>query len=637
LQFVRNIIRWFTGSPLWLQLPLLLACAFVLVGLVAWHVLDRVTQSQIEQDTEDATRYRTNLIQAFWIDAILTSDRPAIDRGLKALGASDPNIHRMDMRDRNGTSLGTWIRSPDVALMRSGNMVNIEAIKFDERVVGHFTIEWDARPYREARLATARQMLRLFILGSLGLVGLLFLINHLMLIKPLRFLMHKVTRLHADAAEHADDLDEPTIMPAELRRLSATIEDAEVLLEEQTEQKLALATAENKQQLAEEAALAKANFLSTMSHEIRTPLTAILGYAEMIDESPLAVEDQEGLEMIQKSGLHLKRIADDILDFSKLDANRLMLSPEPFRIREFLEEAILTETPRAEKRNVEIRLELAPETPPIINTDRVRLKQVLLNLLSNAVKFTQNGTVDVRTIALAPRPSPDGKSPARPMLGIEVEDTGAGIPAEALESVFRPYSQVEVRRDRDKGGAGLGLAISQKLVGLMGGTIEVESEVGVGTTMQVSILADMKGAKKDAGKLAKFDKTMGERVPHKILIAEDNPVNQRLLQQTFKRFGYHSKPDHRFTVVFIDLNMPVLDGVETIKRIRQGAAGDRYRNLAASALTADVLASTEWRDWGFDDYLLKPLENEKICKFLTRTTRAGDGRASISANGTGSH
>jgi len=632
-------MRWISGRPLWFLLPALLLSAFFLVGFISWQMLDRHKHGQIERDIRDATRYRTNLIQAFWIDAILSSDRPAIDNGLKALGASDPNIHHLEIRGRDGTILGDWHRGSDVALRSPDNVVNEEAIQFDERTVGHFTIEWDAKPIRDARLAGIGLLMRWFTIGSLALVGLVMLINHFMLIRPLRHLMQKVARLRADPDSLPDALPEPAVMPGELRRLSSTIEETEVLLIGQTEQKLHLAAAENKQRAAEESAMEKANFLSTMSHEIRTPLTAILGYADMMDGTPLNTEDQEGLQMIIKSGLHLKRITDDILDFSKLDVKRLALSPEPFRLREFLEEAILTETPRAEKRNVELVLELAPESPPIINTDRVRLKQVLLNLLSNAIKFTQNGRVTVRTVSFQPRPSDTVGGVPRSILCIEVEDTGVGIPAESLDALFTPFCQVDVRRDRDRGGAGLGLAISQKLVSLMGGRIEVESTLGVGTTMRLTIFADMKGTQKKKSSGA-YDRTLGERVPHNILLAEDNSVNQRLLVQTFKRFGYKpmvvgdgqaaldallaSKPDEPFTVAFIDLNMPVMDGVEAIKAIRDGRAGEHYRNLAVSALTADVLASTEWRDWGFDDYLLKPLEKEKICRFLERSQRLGE-------------
>lgn len=639
MKVARNALRWITGRPLWLLLPVMLLVAFLLVGFICWQTLVHLKHGQIERDIRNATRYRTNLVQAFWIDAILSSDRPLIDNGLKALGASDPNIHRLEIRGRDGTMLGDWRRSSDVDLMRPGNLVNTEEIQFDGRTVGHFTIEWDTSPIRESRLTGMAQLFRWFVIGSVSLIGLVMLINHFLLIRPLRHLMQKVARLRTDPEALPDALPDPSVMPGELRRLSSTIEETEVLLIGQTQQKLDLAAAENKQRAAEESAMEKANFLSTMSHEIRTPLTAILGYADMMDGTPLATEDQEGLQMIIKSGLHLKRITDDILDFSKLDVKRLALSPEPFRIREFLQEAILTETPRAEKRNVELLLEIPSETPPIINTDRVRLKQVLLNLLSNAVKFTQHGTVTVRTVPVPPRPPTNGSDAPRTMICIEVEDTGAGIPEESLDSVFLPFSQVDVRRDRDRGGAGLGLAISQKLVGLMGGNIEVESTLGVGTTMRLAIFADMKGERKKTTS-GSYDRSLGERVPHNILLAEDNPVNQRLLMQTFKRFGYKpvvvsdgqaaldalasSKADQRFTIAFIDLNMPVMDGITAIKSIRDGLAGDHYRNLPVSALTADVLASTEWRDWGFDEYLLKPLEKEKICRFLERSQRLGE-------------
>lgn len=646
MRVARNVLSWIVGRPLWFLLPWMLLCAFCLVGFTSWHIMVRMKDRQIERDIRDATRYRTNLIQAFWIDAILTSDRPAIDKGLKALGRSDPNIHRLEIRNVAGSSLGDWRRSPDMAVMNPGSIVNEETIEFDDQPVGHFTIEWDAKPIREARLAGITKLIRWFLLGAISLLALVMLINHFLLIRPLRHLMDKVARLHTGPEALTDPLPEPVMMPGELRRLSSTIEETEVLLIGQTQQKLDLAAAENSRLVAEETAMEKANFLSTMSHEIRTPLTAILGYADMMDGTPLSAEEQESLRMITKSGLHLKRITDDILDFSKLDVKRLALSPEPFRLREFLEEAILTETPRADKRNVKLLLELASESPPIVNTDRVRLKQVLLNLLSNAIKFTQNGSVTVRTVAVPPGP-PAANGVAQPLLCIEVEDTGVGIPAESLESVFTAFSQVDVRRDRDRGGAGLGLAISQKLVGLMGGRIEVESTVGVGTTMRLAVFADMKGdAKKKAS--GAYDRTLGERVPHNILLAEDNPVNQRLLMQTFKRFGYKpivvgdgqaaldalsaSKADQQFTVAFVDLNMPVLDGIGAVKAIREGRAGEQYRNLPVSALTADVLAGTEWRDWGFDDYLLKPLEKEKICRFLERSQRVGDGEPSM--NGT---
>lgn len=380
---------------------------------------------------------------------------------------------------------------------------------------------------------------------------------------------------------------------------------------------------------AEAANRAKGDFLANMSHEIRTPLNAIIGMSDLLEHDPKGPEAKEFLETIRTSGGTLLELINDILDLSKIDAGQLKLESGPFDLKHCIEESVATFAAAAKLRGLKISAEIAPSVPACVAGDALRMRQILANLLSNAVKFTEKGVVVLRVFA-----AEDGG------VVFEVSDTGIGIRPEDHDKLFRNFSQVDSSTSRRFGGTGLGLAITQRLVTMMGGTITVDSASGRGSTFRVSIPfapADTASAGPPAatGEAILLDASFAEKFPMRILVVEDNPVNQRVVAIMLKRLGYEVSlaGDGRQALeafekspadfVLMDVQMPVMDGFEATRSLRakyDGAARPWIVALTANAMHGErevCLAQ------GMDDYIAKPVRQEQLAAALRRAGGAG--------------
>jgi signal transduction histidine kinase len=241
-----------------------------------------------------------------------------------------------------------------------------------------------------------------------------------------------------------------------------------------------LQTVHDAKEAALDAARAKSEFLAAMSHEIRTPLNGVIGMTDVLAATPLSPDQLDYVSTIQASGRALLGVINDVLDFSKIEAGRLDLEAEPVAVRPLADDAIAVVAQTATQRGVEVVCHVEPDVPEVVLGDGARLRQVALNLLSNAVKFTEAGTVTLRIDARRRRGT-------TVELQIRVSDTGIGIPEEHLGTLFESFTQVDASTTRRFGGTGLGLAITKRLAEQMGGTVSVESEVGVGSTFDVRI------------------------------------------------------------------------------------------------------------------------------------------------------
>lgn len=374
------------------------------------------------------------------------------------------------------------------------------------------------------------------------------------------------------------------------------------------------------------------DFLAAMSHEIRTPLTGVLGMVDLLRTEDLSERQRGYVEAMRVSGRHLLNVVNDILDFSRIESGRLDLEEIDFPLPAVLEGLRSLVHPRAVERGVNLRIEVQPGMPEVFRGDPVRLKQVLLNLVDNAIKFTSAGSVTVRV-----SPTPRGRAET---VQFEVADTGIGMQPEQMQRLFMPFTQADGSISRQYGGSGLGLAICKRLVEAMGGNIAAESTPGQGSVFRFHLPLHL-------GDALKLVDTAGasplQCAPQRILIAEDVPLNREILRTALGRQGHElvfaengaealaQMERQHFDLVLMDVQMPVMDGVEATQRIRQLAPPRRF--VPIIGLTANVMARERERYLaaGMDNCLSKPIDFDELAVTINKYCRAEDDRAAPQA------
>ncbi len=375
---------------------------------------------------------------------------------------------------------------------------------------------------------------------------------------------------------------------------------------------------------AEAANLAKSAFLARMSHELRTPMNAILGFAEILRrDTSITSSQQENLRIISNSGKHLLSLINDVLDMAKIDAGRMTLENSAFDLHHMVQDIIDLMGPRAEAKNLAMVLDQSTDLPRFVNADETKLRQILINLVGNAIKFTDQGSITLLLHA-----QPDNGSEL-PLLLLEVADTGIGISAADREVVFDPFIQVSSLKHQK--GTGLGLAITRKFVELMGGKISVQSALGKGSIFRVEIPIELAKESEvntltDRGRIVGLTQGQPE---YRILIVEDQAENSELLRQMLEPVGFQVRVAEdgmlgvkmfetwRPHFIWMDIRMPVMDGLEATRRIRTLEGG---RNVRIVAVTASVFKEEidNVKVAGMDDLIRKPFQADAIYDCLEK-------------------
>ena len=380
---------------------------------------------------------------------------------------------------------------------------------------------------------------------------------------------------------------------------------------------------------AEAADQAKSNFLANMSHEIRTPMNAITGMAEFILRDSRDAIAKKHAVMIKSASRTLLAIINDILDLSKIESGKMELVEDSYRMASLLNDVAAMIGVRLEEKPVEFRTDIYKGIPNRLYGDEVRIKQILINILGNAVKFTHEGSITLKM-----RHEKLDADHCR--LSVEVTDTGIGIKPEEMDNLFSSFTQVDTRRNRSVEGTGLGLAICQRLVRMMGGSIHVKSVYGKGTTFTfdlVNRVEDWRGIG-NVGHQIQADMGSAYQATFsapdaKVLVVDDNEMNLEVADGLLTPYGINVSralsgaeamvmfQQQKFDIIFMDHMMPVMDGVETMKKIRKMPDGD---NMVIIALTANALsgAAAEYKALGFEDFLAKPIEPQLMDRLLRK-------------------
>lgn len=598
-------------SGILLQIVLSMTLAACLVAFVVGVVARRYEGDRLQEQLAEQASLTVSMLSGLMLESIIVEDVPVLETGLNEAIARNPKI--LSIKILNGT--GGVIASAERVFEGESHVTYEQPVEMEGFQFGTMIVQWSMRDGQILLQEKVRFTIMWTVLAVSALSILVLFLVHLLALRPLGTIHDRMSDAISGVRRKAAAM--PWYASREFRALNYSVGILEDTFSERDERETAL---EEACEAADIANQAKSEFLANMSHEIRTPMNGVIGMAELILETDLDDDQQMYAETIAKSGSALLTIINDILNFSKIEAGKLELQPEPFNLQVAIEDVVTLLSPKATVKGVEIVLRYDPKLPEFFVGDVGRIRQVVTNIIGNAVKFTNDGHV---YIDVEGSPGPAGYN-----LSIAVTDTGIGIPEDRIDDVFRAFEQVDGAATRSFEGTGLGLAISSRLLTLMSGRVTVKSVAGTGSVFTIRIpLPEHVAPTETALEEAQFEGLRG-------LVVDDLDLNRRVLSERLSLLGvkcleagsaYEALElisdlrleQKKLDFVLLDYQMPLVDGRELAQRIR---AIPGFAHLPIVMLSSVEQAMAKSVREGMEDceIVLKPVRVAHLKQVLGR-------------------
>ena len=638
--------------PLWMQMCISLGITIVATGWGVGELVRRLETTYLFDRLEEQTDNTVSLITGVSVDAVISEDRPLLETLIKQAVSKNPNILSIKITNEEKRILADWKTEEAPTL--------VESLSFERDITylgekfGLMKIEVNVAQSYQTINAHVSKMLWVSIGGLMLLTFIILFLFHLFIILPTNQINGRLLQLMA--GDLLNKLKLPLYISREFLRLGESINLLGETLEAQKQREQELETAKQEishshqllaeynqtleqkvaqrtrqlndtiqeardaKALAEEASQAKSTFLANMSHELRTPMNAIIGYSEMLIEEAEDLEGEEfvpDLEKIQGAGQHLLSLINDILDLSKIEAGKMDLYLENFEVTSLINEIKSTIQPLIEKNNNQLEIEM-PDTLPVMNSDMTKVRQNLFNLLSNASKFSKNGK-----ISLIVTPYIENNLD---WLKFEVKDTGIGMTEEQLGKLFHSFTQADSSTTRQYGGTGLGLAITKQFCEMMGGSIEVTSELGKGSTFTIFTPVDVhKALNPEPKTISSFNQeTIASPEKNTVLVIDDDPQFHDLINRCLNREelnvviassgeeGIQWAQELQPNIISLDVMMPTRDGWNILTALKENS---QTAHIPVIMMTI-VDEKNKAYNLGAADYILKPINRQQLINVL---------------------